>query len=87
MVTPETIARLGKWSEAANSSAQVLWLKGPYTQADDSENYVTMMAAKFVDLADRSGVPVMWYFCELDRRERLRPGNTRESQAMIALLC
>ena len=85
MVNPETLARLSEWSEGSSSS-QVLWLEGPHIEADDFENPVTMMAAKFVDLADRSRVPVMSYFCQLSRHERLRPGNTREAQAMTALV-
>lgn len=85
MVNPKTLARLSEWS-TASSSSQVLWLEGPHIEADDFENPVTMMAAKFVDLADRSRVPVMSYFCQLSRHEQLRPGNTREMQAMTALL-
>jgi hypothetical protein len=84
MVNQETLTRLSEWTETTTS--QVLWLEGSHTEADDFENPVTVMAAKFVDLADRSRVPVISYFCELRRNEPLRPGNTREAQAMVSLV-
>lgn len=39
-----------------------------------------------VNFARKSKLPVISYFCELSRGEKLRPGNTRESQALVALL-
>ncbi len=88
MVNPETLDRLAKWAKQAGSSgsSSTLWLEGPAMEVDDFENPITMLAAKFADLAAGSGVLVLSYFCELSRREKLRPGNTSESQAMIALL-
>lgn len=88
MVSPEALFRLSSWSSASTSSPSgVLWLEGPPIEADDFENPLTSVAAKFIDLADRSGVPVISYFCQLSRHERLRRGNkTREVQVLVATL-
>lgn len=85
MISPDTASRLGIWTEAP--APQVLWLSGPYTQADTFDNPMSTLAAKIISLAARNGLPLVTYFCELRRREPLRPGNsTKESQAMITLL-
>ena len=88
MVSPEALFRLSSWSSTSTSSpSRVLWLEGPPFEANDFENPMTLVAAKFVDLADRSGVPVVSYFCQLGRHEQLRRGNkTREIQVLVATL-
>jgi hypothetical protein len=85
MATPETISRLSEWSEAA-SSAPTLWISGPTTEVSDFDNYLSRLAAKFTLLADQSDVPLVSYFCQIIWREQCRGTNTRESQAMIAML-
>lgn len=84
MVSQQIFSRLGEW--AIGETSRILWLDGPGILADDFENPLTMLAAKFTDLADSSGVHIMSYFCELRRGEKLRASNTRETQAFIALL-
>lgn len=85
MVNPETVSRLSEWSEVGGPSS-VLWLEGPQMEAEDFENPLTVMATKFVDLADRSRIPVISYFCQLSQRQPGPQGGTRETQAMTALL-
>jgi hypothetical protein len=46
---------------------------------------MTLLASMCVDFAINSRLPVVSYFCELPQSEDLRPGNTRESQALISL--
>ncbi|KAF2143196.1 uncharacterized protein K452DRAFT_286025 [Aplosporella prunicola CBS 121167] len=83
MVQQEALARLTEWTKDPKQS--ILSLSGPAMEADDFENPMTMLAAKFAEFADRSGVKIISYFCELRRGEKTRSGNTRESQALISL--
>jgi hypothetical protein len=83
MVPPELLQRLTDWT--ASPTPRILWIDGPTTDADDLENPVSMVAAKFVNLASQSHVPVLSYFCELRRGESLRPGNSPEVQGVMAL--
>lgn len=83
MVPAETLRQLTDWT--ASPSPRLLWIDGPPTEADDMENMVTTIAAKFVDLASQCRIPIMSYFCELRRGELLRPGHSRETQGAIAV--
>ena len=57
MMSHNTLSRLRDW--VGGSSSQMLWLEGPATEADDFENPMTTLAAKFIDIADSSGVLVL----------------------------
>jgi hypothetical protein len=46
---------------------------------------MTIVAAMCVDFANKAKLPVISYFCQLSRDKSLRPGNTRESQELVAL--
>ncbi|KAH0598309.1 hypothetical protein MHUMG1_03606 [Metarhizium humberi] len=83
MVPAETLRQLTDWT--ASPSPRLLWMDGPPTEADDMENMVTTIAAKFVDLASQCRIPIMSYFCELRRGELLRSGHSRETQGAIAV--
>ncbi|EXU98462.1 hypothetical protein X797_008409 [Metarhizium robertsii] len=83
MIPPETLKQLTDWT--ASRSPRLLWIEGPHIEADDMENMVTKIAAKFVDLASQCRVPIVSYFCELRRGEPLRPGQSRETQGAIAV--
>ncbi|OJJ42805.1 hypothetical protein ASPZODRAFT_155064 [Penicilliopsis zonata CBS 506.65] len=85
MLSNETVARLSSWSDSNNPST-VLWLQGEPVEADDMDNPGTVTAARFVDLADRAGVPVISYFCQLNRRRLRKSVPTREAEGLIALL-
>lgn len=51
---------------------------------DNIENPLTNLAAKFIDLAEMNSLPVISYFCEI---QRVVPENaTRESKGAISLL-
>lgn len=83
MIPPETLQHLTGWT--ASPSPGLLWIDGPPTEADDMENMVTKIAAKFIDLASQCRVPIMSYFCELRRGELLRSGHSPEMQGAIAV--
>lgn len=85
----EVIQRLAEWtsSTGASSTSNILWIDGPPIIADDLDNEISLIAATVVSMADRSSVPVMSYFCELRRRELLRPGvNSMEMQGFLAMV-
>ncbi|KAF9891837.1 hypothetical protein FE257_003322 [Aspergillus nanangensis] len=84
LVNQDTLVALSEWS--ASTDRRALWLEGPSIEVDDVDNPMSMLAARIIDIAEQSQVPVISYFCELRRGETLRPGETRETQAMIGLL-
>ncbi|TID05182.1 hypothetical protein CH35J_001997 [Colletotrichum higginsianum] len=85
MVDAETVSHISDWAKAP--PPDLLWLEGDPMRCDDFDNPVTMMAARVVGLADQLKTPVVSYFCELRRDERLRDGNgSREAQALVGLV-
>lgn len=85
MLNQEALVGLSEWAESGAQPA--LWLSGPNIDADDLDNPISVLAARIIDLAARSQVPVISYFCELRRNERLRAGNpTIEVQALLSLV-
>ncbi|KAF3801311.1 hypothetical protein GCG54_00005467 [Colletotrichum gloeosporioides] len=85
MVPPESFREISDW--ASTAAPNLLWLEGPPLEGDDFENPVTMMAATVIALAEKTKLPVISYFCELRRGEKLRDGNdTMEAQAMLSLV-
>ncbi|KAK1846017.1 carboxylesterase [Colletotrichum chrysophilum] len=85
MVPPESFREISDW--ARTPAPNLLWLEGPPVEGDDFENPVTMMAATVIALAEKTKLPVISYFCELRRGEKLRDGNdTMEAQAMLSLV-
>lgn len=85
IIDSETLFHLSQWSEEGISSP-VLWLDGPPSETEDFNNPLTMIAAKFVDLASQSNIPIISYFCQLSRENLTAHGHTMETQALIALL-
>jgi len=85
IVDPEMLFHPNQWSEAGISSP-VLWLDGPPSETEDFNNPLTMIAAKFVDVASRSNIPIISYFCQLSRENPTAHGHTMETRALIALL-
>ncbi|KAK3994206.1 phytanoyl-CoA dioxygenase [Cladorrhinum sp. PSN332] len=81
------LQRLADWTASRTTSGSaVLWVSGPPDCTGyDLENPVTMLAATVVDMAAQSKVPVLSYFCELRRGERIRSGHTAETQGLMAL--
>ncbi|TLS28201.1 hypothetical protein PpBr36_00037 [Pyricularia pennisetigena] len=78
-----TLTALGDWTASAGRGA--LWLAGrPFVGARDLQNPLSGLAAAFVDLAAKSGIPTASYFCELRRGGRPEHGS-REVQGARAL--
>nr|XP_036574813.1 phytanoyl- dioxygenase family protein [Colletotrichum truncatum]KAF6781287.1 phytanoyl- dioxygenase family protein [Colletotrichum truncatum] len=85
MIQPEAYRYISDWVSA--SAPKILWIEGEPLEADDLDNPVTMMAARIAGIAEKTKVPVISYFCELRRGEKLRPGNdSKETQAMLSLV-
>ncbi|KAG8169420.1 hypothetical protein KVR01_000165 [Diaporthe batatas] len=85
MVPPLALKRIAEW---LGNEANFLWIEGPFIQAMDSDNAISLVAANVVELVAQSGVCVISYFCQLPGSRELRDGNsTPEVQAFIALLC
>ncbi|KAF6794597.1 phytanoyl- dioxygenase family protein [Colletotrichum sojae] len=85
MVQPEYFRPISDW--AKSPPPRLLWFEGPALEADDFDNPLSMMAATTIALAAQTKLPIISYFCELRRGERVRPGNdTREAQAALSLI-
>lgn len=80
----EAMAAVAEWTNA--SDARILSIAGPDFEGDDLENPTSILAAKFVNIAQDSRVPLASYFCELRRGAERRPGITPEMQALIELV-
>lgn len=72
------------WTQSA--ATQILSIAGPVFYGDELENPMTMFAAKFIDFALMSKVPVISYFCELRRHEEVVGDNTKELQGLIQMV-
>lgn len=80
----EVLQRLAEWSALKGRS--ILWLEGDYSHTDDLENPLSLFAMQFITLLERTKLPIISYFCDLKRAEKLRPGNTTiEQQGIVAL--
>ncbi|KAI0020195.1 hypothetical protein F4780DRAFT_743271 [Xylariomycetidae sp. FL0641] len=85
-VTAESRHRLTGWMK--DDSAQFLWLEGPPVAADGLANPLSLLLNRVIAVAEQVRVPVLSYFCELRRGEKLREtNNTREEQSSVALMC
>jgi hypothetical protein len=86
-VNKQTLDRLLRWSRASPSS-QTLWIKGPYTATRDSENHMTKIGLKLVNLAyeHRPNFPMISFFCQLSPAKSLKLNETAEMGALTAVL-
>lgn len=84
MVDPEALARLSEW--AASDDSQTLHLAGPDFRSDELNNPTSSLAAKFIDLATQSRVPVVSFSCQLRRDTKNDVGCTREMRGFIELV-
>lgn len=55
-------------------------------EAEDLENPLAMLAAKFVELAATSRLPVLSYFCEIPRAKPDGISRTREERGAVSLV-
>lgn len=85
MIQPEYFRPISDWAKAP--PPKLFWFEGPALDADDFDNPLSMMAATTIALAAQTKLPIVSYFCELRRGEKIRPGNdTREAQAGLSLV-
>lgn len=86
-VNKQTLVRLLRWSRASSPS-QTLWIKGPYTATRDSENHMTRIGLKLVNLAHehRPNFPMISFFCQLNSAKNLQLSETAEMGALTAVL-
>ncbi|KAK4167748.1 hypothetical protein QBC43DRAFT_285639 [Cladorrhinum sp. PSN259] len=78
---------LAGWTSSKAYMPNLLWIDGPSDyREDDLSNPVTILADSIIDMASQSKLPVMSYFCELRRGERIREGNSSETQGLVALV-
>lgn len=61
-----------------------MWLEGPAIEVDDTENPLTSLAAKFIDLVVMNKLPVISYFCEIP--QTVDSNVTREAKGTVSLL-
>ncbi|KUI67665.1 hypothetical protein VM1G_03036 [Cytospora mali] len=78
----DVILQLSEWAQGPHRS--ILWLDGPSTEMDDTENPLTSLAAKFIDLVGMNSLPVLSYFCEIP--QTVDNDVTREVKGTISLL-
>jgi hypothetical protein len=83
MVPTETMASLTEWTKLSDS--RILSIAGPNFSGDELEDPMSMLAAKFIEFARGSEIPLVSYFCKLQRGTP-RGGNTREVQGVVELV-
>jgi hypothetical protein len=80
MLDTRTISRIKEWIES--SSARLLYI----TDSSRLNSVVTPMDAKLIQFAESSKIPVISYFCELNRDDEDADNLTREMKQLAALL-
>ncbi|KAF2464831.1 uncharacterized protein BDR25DRAFT_271045 [Lindgomyces ingoldianus] len=84
-VDPEAVSCLAEWTRQLSSFPILSIASRDFSSRDELENPMTILAAKFIDFAAASNIPLVSYFCELKRGERLQMGNTLEMQGLMSL--
>lgn len=78
----DVVLRLSEWAQGLHDP--ILWIDGPAVEVDDTENPLTSLAAKFIDLVGANRLPVISYFCEIPRTAD--NNVTRELKGTVSLL-
>lgn len=81
---PEAISALAEWTNGM-TTRRILCISSNDSPGDEYNSPESFLAAKFVEFASSSKVPVISYFCELRRGEDLHEDNTPEVQGVISL--
>ncbi|KAL1605009.1 hypothetical protein SLS60_004552 [Paraconiothyrium brasiliense] len=81
----DAISALAEWTKDL-VSRRMLCVSSNDFSGDVFNSPQSKLAAQFIDFASVSKVPVISYFCELRRGERLRGGNSPEIQGFVALV-
>ena len=77
--------RLRNWTLATES--QILSIEGPGSAMHSLEpGPISKLAANIVALTEMAKLPVISYFCELERNPQLVQGETRQSKELVAML-
>lgn len=85
LASDDLASSLEDWMLAKSSS--LLSIAGPDTNMHSLDhNPLSKVAAAIVKSADAASIPVISYFCSLDRRWRLTEGETMEARGLIALV-
>ncbi|MCJ1383219.1 hypothetical protein MMC17_006332 [Xylographa soralifera] len=83
--SPHVSSRLREWTTSPTPG--LLSLAGPKQSLNAlTPSPMTTVASQYVSFASQSRLPVISYFCELPRGERLRKGNTPEAQSLVAVI-
>jgi hypothetical protein len=92
-IPASAIIRLHDWIVADSDSASTLWLRGMHDElTEDTDNAMTMLAAKFIELTGQiklpSGrsMPCVSYFCHIKVRRRRNGGPSPEAQGLVEIL-
>lgn len=81
----DAVSALAEWTKDL-VSRRMLCVSSNDFSGDVFNSPQSKLAAQFIDFASVSNVPVISYFCELRRGERLRGGNSPEIQGFVALV-
>ena len=81
-ISTAIFSRLKSWIGATKSER--LWVRGPSEHRYPSK--MSTMAASMVRLLSQADPLVMFYFCELPRKEDLEQGETRETGGFLSLI-
>jgi hypothetical protein len=80
----EAVSALAEWTKDLTPK-RLLYIASNEFSGDEYSSVESMLASKFTDFASASNVPVMSYFCELRREEKLRGENSPEVQGILSL--
>ncbi|KAJ4982814.1 phytanoyl- dioxygenase family protein [Stagonosporopsis vannaccii] len=83
-VEPLIVSRIREWMQG--DTPQILAVAGPYYEGDELECAMTLLAARFIDIAAASQVPIVSYFCELRRHEELHGDNSIPEQGLVQVV-
>ncbi|KAH6977601.1 hypothetical protein BKA56DRAFT_588497 [Ilyonectria sp. MPI-CAGE-AT-0026] len=91
-ISPQMLQRLIEWLQDETEPSTFIWLKGLTTLAEDHDNAMSMLAAKFIEMSGeiklRSGkpMPLISYFCSISRQSPREGNPTREAEGAVALV-
>ncbi|KAJ4355595.1 uncharacterized protein N0V89_003615 [Didymosphaeria variabile] len=81
----DAVSALAEWTKDF-ASPRMLCISSNDFSGNDFNAPQSMLAAQFIDFASVSKVPVISYFCEIRRREKLRGNNSPEVQGFVSLV-
>jgi hypothetical protein len=82
--SPSAVSALAEWTKDLTVK-RLLYIASNEFSGDEYSSAETVLASKFTEFASASNFPVMSYFCELRRGEKLRGENSSEVQGILSL--